>query len=343
MERHEKTMKLIGAPARIDQKTYAVFDGGEHQKDLAGLCGELLSHQKKTWPDCEQGYEFLRDMVVRDISCGEFSVRVQHNPGRIKSTLADVRKQAVNDRPCFLCLNHLPEKQRGILYRNEYLILCNPMPVFPFHFTVSRVDHRPQAVTGNIGTLLQLSADFGQDWTVLYNGPRCGASAPDHLHFQVVAAGQMPVEKEIHGNDGSPLMAELDGVLVCSAKNLGREIVILEAGNIAALVNTFDDFLKALKKILLLDEEPMINVAAFHADHNWRLLIFPRRRHRPEAFFRSGDDRVAVSPAVIEMGGVLVTPFQRDFERLDEDGVKGIYREVSLEGEIVQKAVDRLV
>ncbi|OPX98980.1 MAG: hypothetical protein A4E62_00457 [Syntrophorhabdus sp. PtaU1.Bin002] len=333
-------MEIINTPVLVSQKTYAVFDGRERRKGLAGLCADLLSDQKRTWSDCRQGYEFLRDMMVRDISCGEFSVRLQHNPGRIKSTLADVREEAVNDRPCFLCLNHLPERQKGILYRNEYLILCNPMPVFPFHFTVSRVDHRPQAITGNINTLLQLAADFGSDWTVLYNGPRCGASAPDHLHFQVVPAAQMPVVKKLRENDRFPLTAGLDGVLLHSTKDLGREIVILEADNMAALVDTFDDFLRTLKEVLLLDEEPMINVAVLHADHDWRLLIFPRRKHRPEAFFRSGDDRIAVSPAVIEMGGVLVTPFQRDFERLDEDTVKDIYCEVSLEGEIVQKVIE---
>ncbi|OPY75165.1 MAG: hypothetical protein A4E63_00476 [Syntrophorhabdus sp. PtaU1.Bin050] len=343
MEGPEKTMELLDVTVPVDRKTYAVFNARECRKSLAELCVELLSYQKKTWPDCQRGYEFLRDMVVRDISCGEFLVRLQHNPGRIKSTLADVRKEAVNDRPCFLCLNHLPEKQKGILYRNEYLILCNPMPVFPFHFTVSRIDHRPQAITGNINTLLQLAADFGPDWTVLYNGPRCGASAPDHLHFQVVPAGQMPAEKEIYGSDGFPLAARVDGVLLRCAKNLGREIVIFEADNMAVLADTFDYFLQNLKETLLLDEEPMINVAAFRTDHNWRLLVFPRRKHRPEAFFRKGDDRVTVSPAVIEMGGILVTPFQRDFERLDEDTVKSIYCEVSLEGEIVQKVIDRLV
>jgi hypothetical protein len=343
MEGPEKTMELPDAPVPIDRKTYSVFNGGKGRKSLAELCVELLSYQKRSWPVCEQGYEFLREMMVRDISCSQFSVRIQHNSGRVKSTLADVRKKAVNDRPCFLCPNHLPEKQKGILYRNEYLILCNPMPVFPHHFTVSHVDHRPQAVAGNVGTLLQLSADFGQGWTILYNGPRCGASAPDHLHFQVVAAGEMPVEKEIHGNDGSLSAARLNGVLVRCAKNLGREIVILEADNMAALADAFDNLLKTLGEVLLIDEEPMINAAAFRRDDNWRLLVFPRRKHRPEAFFRSGDDRVTVSPAVIEMGGVLVTPLQRDFERLDEDAVKGIYREVSLEKEIVQKVIDTLV
>ncbi len=339
----KKTMESADTPVLMNQKTHAVFEGGEHGKSLAELCRELLSDQKKTWPACRQGYEFLRSMVVRDISCSEFSVRVQHNSGRMKSTLADVRKEAVNDRPCFLCLDHLPEKQKGIRYRNEYLILCNPMPVFPFHFTVSCLDHHPQTVRGKIDTLLQLAADFGSDWTVLYNGPRCGASAPDHLHFQVVPAGHMPVEKDIHGKDRFSLAARLDGVLLHSAKNLGREIVALEADNTIALTRVFDDFLKVLAEALLLDKEPMINVAAFCAGHNLRLLVFPRRKHRPEAFFRKGDDRVTVSPAVIEMGGVLVTPFQRDFERLNEEVVKDIYREVSLEGEIVQKVIDRLV
>ena len=49
--------------------------------------------------------------------------------------------------------------------------------------------HCPQAMEENIGHFLRLIKDFKEGLTVLYNGPRCGASAPDHLHFQVIPSG----------------------------------------------------------------------------------------------------------------------------------------------------------
>ncbi len=133
--------KRIGRSTLLYQKTYAAFDEGE--KGLPGLCLELLSEQKKSWQDLREGYESLKNVRERDLPCGRFSVRLQYNPGRIKSSLADVGERKANERRCFLCLDRLPESQKGIFYRSEYLILCNPMPVFPSHFIVSHLDHRP--------------------------------------------------------------------------------------------------------------------------------------------------------------------------------------------------------
>ena len=132
---------------------FAAFERGQNVKPLPELCMELLSEQKKTWRDLEQGYESLKDTRVREITCNGFSVHVQHNPGRIRSTLADVGEKSVNERPCFLCLNNLPEDQKGVLYHKEFLILCNPMPVFSGHFTIAHIIHQPQAITEHIDHL----------------------------------------------------------------------------------------------------------------------------------------------------------------------------------------------
>lgn len=323
----------------LRQKTYATFDGVVNSKPLGELCLDLLSEQKKVWPDLMKGYESLKDRRERDIPCGEFSVRIQHNPGRMKSSTANVSKKGVEGRDCFLCLDRLPEEQKGILYRNEYLILCNPAPILTDHLTVSHVDHRPQAVAEHIETFLRLMTDFGSGWVVLYNGPRCGASAPDHLHFQAALSGQMPIAKDIREQKKLVLIKQMEGVLFYRVEGLGREVVILEGEDPLAVATAFNRLLKALGRSLLLDEEPMMNIAGLHKDRKWRLAIFPRRKHRPDVFFKEGNDRVVVSPGVIDMAGILVTPVERDFERLDAAAVEGIYKEVSLEGEGVEKAI----
>ncbi|MBA4418069.1 MAG: DUF4922 domain-containing protein [Syntrophus sp. (in: bacteria)] len=318
-------------PPLLDMKIYAAFDGRQNKKPLHELCMELLSEQKNTWQDLQQGYESLEAVRVRDITCSGFFVRVQHNPGRIRSTMAEVGEKGINGRPCFLCLNNLPEGQKGILYQEEYLILCNPMPVFSGHLTIAHYDHQPQSMVANIDTFLQLMKDFGSSWTVLYNGPKCGASAPDHLHFQAIPSGNLPVEKEIFEGERVVLITEIDGVQVSRAEGLGREMLVLEGDEPKAMANTFKRIMAVLREFSNTDDEPMMNVAGFHNGKKWCIMVFPRAKHRPDAFFREGDGRVAVSPAVIEMGGVLVTPMEKDFEHLDATIVEGIFGEVSLD------------
>ncbi len=323
----------------LDQKTYTIFDGG---KNLSEFCLDLLSGQKKTWFDLWEGFESLKDARERDLSCKGFSVRLQYNPRRIKSSMANVAGKDGKRQRCFLCLAHLPEGQKGILYRKEYLILCNPIPVFSPHFTVSHLDHRSQVIFENIGTFFQLMADWGSSWRVLYNGPKCGASAPDHLHFQVIPSEQMPIEKEIRENNRVTLIRKVDGVLIYRTRDLGRENIIMVGDDPMALESVFKGFLDGLKKALLVEEEPMMNIVGIYEGRKWRLVIFPRRKHRPEVFFKEGDARIVVSPGVIDMGGVLITPVEKDFECLDAALVESIFGEVSLDGKTVERAINKI-
>jgi len=332
--------KKLGSNRLLTQKTYATFDRGEK---LPELCLNLLAEQKNAWPDLQEGYELLKNVKERDLPCKGFSVLLQYNPRRIKSSLADVDKKNSNERRCFLCLDHLPEGQKGILNRGDYLILCNPMPVFSSHFIISHLDHRTQAIEEHFDTLLQLITDFGSGWAILYNGPKCGASAPDHFHFHVVPSGQMPIDNEIREKQRLSSIIKVNGVLIYRVRGLGREVIIIEGDDPMVVGSTFKGFMNALKKVLLTEEEPMINIEGFLNQRKWRLMIFPRRKHRPYAFFREGDARVLVSPGVIDMGGILITPLEKDFERLDAAIVEGIYKEVSLDGETVERAIDAMV
>jgi hypothetical protein len=330
-------------PAVLARKIYASFDGSPYSGSLTPLCRSLVENQMETWPEFRQGNETLKQVKARDILCAGFSVRVQHNPGRIKSTMAGVEKKDVSARPCFLCLADLPAEQKGILYRGAYLILCNPMPVFASHLTVSHVDHRPQAIAGNVLTFLSLAADLGKPWTVLYNGPRCGASAPDHLHFQVIPSGLMPIEKEIAEKGNSEPVREVDGVILSRAIHAGREVALLRGGDPSAVGRAFMAFVQALRRALHEDDEPMMSMVGLHDGEEFLLMVFPRAKHRPRAFFREGDARLVVSPAVIEMGGVMITPMERDFYRLNRQDVEDIYEEVSMDGKTVEAAVRSLI
>jgi hypothetical protein len=149
----------------------------------------------------------------------------------------------------------------------------------------------------------------------------------------------MPIEKEIRLKKKPTLVKTVDGVLLYCARGLGREVIILEGDAPVGVGSVSRNFLNALKKVLMIDEEPMINIAGYYTTGKWRLVIFPRRKHRPDVFFKQGNARIIISPGVIDMGGLMITPVKRDFERLDAPTVERIYREVSLEGEIAGKAI----
>jgi len=138
------------------------------------------------------------------------------------------------------------------------------------------------------------------------------------------------------------LIRRVNGVLLYRVRDLGREVILLQGDDPIPIERLLKDFLKALKKVLITDEEPMLNIAGFYGEGKWCLVIFPRRKHRPDAFFEEGDTRMVVSPGVIDMGGLVITPVERDFERLDATAVERIYREVSLEGNIVERAIDTM-
>ncbi len=320
---------------------------------LGEQCVRLLEEQIGTWMDCRRGYEGLARAGEREVHCTGFSVLLQHNPGRAMSTEARVAEGDITRRPCFLCLDRLPRGQRMILYGSSYAMLANPMPIFSPHITVAHRCHQPQAISENIAALLGLAEDLGEGWTTLYNGPRCGASAPDHLHFQVVAGGKMPVEKEIADPERLLLRREIGGARVYSAGRLGRAAVVLEAVHSQELTMPLVSLLKGLARVIrppepprngidLIAEEPLVNIAVFRRSGKTSLLMFPRRIHRPAAFFFSGEGRIAVSPAAAEMGGIIVTPEERDFVRLTADVVEELYREVSLDGLTVQRAIDSM-
>jgi len=153
----------------------------------------------------------------------------------------------------------------------------------------------------------------------------------------------MPLEEEIRDERRLRLMIRTDGVSLYRARDLGREVILLEGEDALAMESVLKGFLEALKRILPAEAEPMMNIAGFHEGGRWRLVIFPRRKHRPDAFVREGDARSVVSPGVIDMGGVLVTPVEKDFDRLDRAAVEAIYREVSLERQIVEQAIEAVV
>jgi len=312
---------------------------GKDNKALPVLCRDLFDDQKKSWPALSTACRNLASVQTRKLLCGNYQVMMQYNPARSVSSGAAVDAASIKNRPCFLCRTNLPREQMGIFYRKKYLILCNPAPIFNWHFTVAALDHRPQEITSSFPSLLDLAADVSPDYTVLYNGPACGASAPDHLHFQMIPSDALPFLNELKK---LPTIKEKDTVRYSSGNDFDRSVLVMASANADAVNDHFYGLLKGARQILPGSGEPLMNVLCAYEKNCWRLMIFLRGKHRPDAYFAQGEKRIFVSPGAIDMTGVIITPRIIDYQRLDCDTVQNIYREVSLDEETLNKIVNHL-
>jgi hypothetical protein len=304
----------------------------------------LLIQQEETWELLRTNYDGLKRVESRTFEIEGFTYRVQFNPGRITSSAAKVDEKSIRERKCFLCADNLPDVQRGLQFDNDYLILCNPFPIFPEHFTIPHLQHIPQEIRPSFPTLLQLSKQLAEGYTVFYNGPKCGASAPDHLHFQAGNKGFMPIDAEYEGivTSVGEKIADVDGLLVFAVGDFMRRCVSLESDNAELLAKAFNVFSDVDNELSGNTEEPMMNILSSYQEGEWRVIIFPRAKHRPSFFFDEGENKILISPAGVDFGGVVTTPVEKDFRTVTEEHLVQMFHEVSVSADGFAMLVERL-
>ena len=311
--------------------------------DLASRAHVLLRHQKETWPLLRTGYEGLARVQTRTIDMDGFTIRLQWNPARIISSSASVDAESIRARKCFLCPANLPESQRGILFGGNYLVLCNPYPIFQEHFTIPHTAHTPQRIGTSFGTMLDLAQAMQKRYTVVYNGPKSGASAPDHLHFQAGEKGFLPLEADIDSLiDGGEVLADSREMRVVAVDAQLRRFVALRSHERESLIGAFRAVESAFPGAAGGKEEPMMNVLASFDRGEWTVLAFPRARHRPSMYFAQGERRILISPAAVDCGGVLITPLEKDFQALSADHVREMFDEIFLSAPSFQEVRSHL-
>ncbi len=296
---------------------------------------KLLDEQKASWPLLKINYENLANIQIREFIFDDFEIKIQYNPDRIKSTSADVSDGAIKSRKCFLCLENLPVEQNGLAYNKHFFILSNPHPIFPAHFTISRRIHTTQTIIGNFEELLDLTRALGKYYTLFYNGPQCGSSAPDHMHFQACTKNIMPVEYEFN-----KMVSKLPGAATGNGKieirffeEFLRYFISFESRDEDELLFAFKTFVNAFKKISPPYDEPLMNLIASYQENVWRVLIFPRQKHRPTHFFAEGEKQLLISPAAVDMGGLFIAPREEDFKKITPEDVIDIFKQVSISKE----------
>jgi hypothetical protein len=318
----------------LEHKIYVRYlHGGEAL--LPDLMRDLLSSQLSSWNEYSENYENLSRVKTRAVYYKESEVKVQWNPKRIASTGVQLGQR--NRSSCFLCLDQLPAVQKGILYRDKYLVLCNPFPIFHEHFTIANIRHCPQLLENSIEEFILVARDVGPDFAVFYNGASCGASAPDHHHFQCC-----PQERFSTFQDVSPGASEcMERARIFSVQDVGRGGAIIESGTLEDSIRTLSGFMQAMKRISGLNGEPMINVVCSYHDF-WRIAVFPRKKHRPDVFYASDAERLMISPGAIDMSGTLITPIKEHFERITAEDILNIFTDVAYDIKFVQRAIDSM-
>lgn len=292
----------------------------------------LVEQQKSSWDIAAKNYKVLANIQTKLFDFGHFKIEVQCNPERIRSSAAKTDSKSIAARPCFLCLENLAPEQKGLHFQNKYLILANPYPIFPKHLTISRLEHIPQQILLHFNDLLELSENL-PDFTIFYNGPKCGASAPDHLHFQAGNDGFLPVVNEFETleNAYSELLFQNEDSKVIAVEDYLRRFVAIISSNKSQLHELFEFIHHQLE--INRGEEPKMNILCNYTKNKWRVVIFPRNTQHPSHFFRNDEKRIVVGPAAVELGGVLILPRKEDFKKITQKEITEIYDEVSIEPE----------
>ncbi|MBP1638407.1 MAG: hypothetical protein H6Q18_1196 [Bacteroidetes bacterium] len=231
---------------------------------------QLFLKQLSVWELAKNNYEALNHLKVKELNVNNCAFIVQYNPARIISSGAKVDAESIEKRKCFLCEENLPKEQMKIVFKGKYSIMVNPFPIFTKHFTISENSHVPQAISSRFGDMFDL-AKIMNEYVIFYNGPKCGASAPDHAHFQAGSKGFLPLEENWR-------------------KHISKEI----------------------------------NENLFVVNYGFYTLF------------------IETSPASVDLGGVFITPLEKDFERISEKNIEEILNEVCFTKKKFKKIIEKL-
>ena len=303
---------------------------------LAELLPAFFDWQTEQWPLLAKMRGALADVEQRSVQVGTRALAIQFNPGRTVNSTAKVDAASIEKRPCFLCPENLPPEEKGIAFGSDLVILANPFPILAAHFVVAHREHRRQEAAIALDGLVDFAHATEGALTVVYNGPKSGASAPDHLHLQAVVAGVLP--EEVHaqarlslGEVPGELLIELPQVKVWSDTSSGRWIIGL-VGTREAVSTAARAAIEALRVGQPhpdLYEPPLNLVATAGRPGEVVVLLFPRAAHRPGCYFAEDPHRRVVSPGAIDMAGVIVTVRHEDYLRLRPEDIAQIFTEVS--------------
>lgn len=302
----------------------------------SNIISDFISEQLAAWPMAAANFEALKTVKVKEIELPGWLIKVQFNPARAISSSAKVDAASLKARKCFLCKDNRPSEQFALPWLDgKYEVLVNPFPIFPRHLTIPATDHTDQRIKGRIADMLLLAYEL-EDYTVFYNGPRCGASAPDHMHFQAGNSDFLTIADALEHAELQTMASEGAATLsLCDTLPLKVFIIDTPAGRRDEAAILFERLYKAMPGFE--GEEPMMNLLAYRTPIGVRLIVIPRKKHRPSFYGTEGEGTMLLSPASVDMGGVFITPMEKDFEKLNDKIINDVFDELCLSSEEINE------
>ena len=299
----------------------------------------FFNRQLEMWEDARHRFRDLKHVEVRQLSD---QLKVQFNPARIVSTGAKIDKHTLGERPCFLCERNRPKEQMTKQIDDHFQLLVNPFPILPVHFTIPATKHQPQSIYRHYGEMHRLLS-LHSELMVFYNGPKCGASAPDHLHFQAGTSGVLPLQ-----TNWQRLSRNLADII---SLNDEEKISVLRDFLVPAFViiskseDCDEELFHRLYRSMPMrgdESEPMMNIIAWRKGDEFISVVIPREKHRPDAYFAEGEAQMMVSPGALDMAGLIITPREEDFSKINLDKATALLRECGISAEKTEAIVSNL-
>ena len=299
----------------------------------------FFNRQLEVWTDARHRFRDLKHVETRQFSD---QLKLQWNPARIVSTGARIDKKTLGERPCFLCDKNRPKEQMSKQIDEKFHLLVNPFPILPVHFTIPARKHQPQLIYKNYGEMHRFIS-LHSDLMVFYNGPKCGASAPDHLHFQAGTNGILPLQ-----TNWQRLSRNLTDIISLNDEekiSVVRDFIVPAFVIISKSAESDESLFRRLYKAMPQrgdETEPMMNIISWRKGEEFISVVIPREKHRPEAYFAEGDAQFVVSPGALDMSGLIITPREEDFRKLTEEKALSLLQECGVSEEKMNAIIAKL-
>ena len=299
----------------------------------------FFNRQLEVWTDARHRFRDLKHVETRQFSD---QLKLQWNPARIVSTGAKIDKKTLGERPCFLCDKNRPKEQMSKQIDEKFHLLVNPFPILPVHFTIPARKHQPQLIYKNYGEMHRFIS-LHSDLMVFYNGPKCGASAPDHLHFQAGTNGILPLQ-----TNWQRLSRNLTDIISLNDEekiSVVRDFIVPAFVIISKSAESDEALFRRLYKAMPQrgdETEPMMNIISWRKGEEFISVVIPREKHRPEAYFAEGDAQFVVSPGALDMSGLIITPREEDFRKLTEEKALSLLQECGVSEEKMNAIIAKL-
>lgn len=299
----------------------------------------FFNRQLEVWTDARHRFRDLKHVETRQFSD---QLKLQWNPARIVSTGAKIDKKTLGERPCFLCYKNRPKEQMSKQIDEKFHLLVNPFPILPVHFTIPARKHQPQLIYKNYGEMHRFIS-LHSDLMVFYNGPKCGASAPDHLHFQAGTNGILPLQ-----TNWQRLSRNLTDIISLNDEekiSVVRDFIVPAFVIISKSAESDEALFRRLYKAMPQrgdETEPMMNIISWRKGEEFISVVIPREKHRPEAYFAEGDAQFVVSPGALDMSGLIITPREEDFRKLTEEKALSLLQECGVSEEKMNAIIAKL-